>query len=160
VFYSLLVWLLQLLGYDPRGIFVFWDGSRWQRADPIIVSRTLEEIPDFHPTETPNLLATSDALEQLRVAGTIANAVRIAFGIRPLSENGLTELECLDLYTRFTDYMTGQKKSIGLMPTSPPPTESERSEESTTSSESASGSIAEDNTSEPRGQSAGESAGS
>jgi hypothetical protein len=135
-----LIWLWQCLGYDVRGIFVFWDGRRWKRADPMVALQRLYEIPDFNPDETPLMLSAADPHVRMKTAAHIASAVQTAFGLRTLADGGLTILESVSLLASFDEYMTGLKKSTGLEPTSPTPMEPPVSAESATKNESDSGS--------------------
>lgn len=104
---------------DQRGLFRFYDGRRWQNADPLSVARALFTDPEFDWDETPLLLQTGQAVVQLQAVATIARAVRLAFGLTPFADEGLSELECLELLEEFRRYLGDVKKNGSLFPISP-----------------------------------------
>ena len=117
-------WLIDWCTPSDRYIFRFHDGVRWRLADPIAVSIALDNVPNFHPCETPRLLATADdPRHMLQLTEQIADAVREAFGLPDFDNGGLTHLECLELLAAFDDFQNGLKKSINPSPILPPPTE-------------------------------------
>jgi len=152
----LIIWILQCLGFDPRGIFSFWDGKRWRHADPFVVARKLwaVEIPDnaipnikgplvpFESESSRRLIQSGIGSQIERGYSEVSSAVRAAFGVVPLREGGLTEAECDDLLQRFENYMGDVKKNGSGSPTSPLSTDS--TEKSTTNSGSAAGSTSTD----------------
>lgn len=118
-------WFLTILGFDPRGLFAFFDGRRWRRVDPLEITRAFFTHPKFDWDETPNLLAGGNAFEQAHVLGQIARATREVFGIKEASAGGLTDQECFTLFGRFRQYMGDVKKNGKLFPTSSDSRESE-----------------------------------
>lgn len=113
------LWLLQILGFDPRGLFQFFDGKCWRTVDPLQVARDLFTHPRFDWDETPQLLLTGKAPAQLEAFHVIGEAVRAIFRIPPVDQGGLTDRECLDLLTAFRHYLGDVKKNGSLFQTSP-----------------------------------------
>jgi len=161
MFYSFLIWCLQCLGFDPRGIFSFHDGRRWQRVDPSVAARRLwsamveqQAKPNMVAPAVPfdsdasrKLIATGIADEMQRGYSEMAQAARFVFQVKPLETGGLTELECAALIDRFEKYIGDVKKNarnwpIGLGNTTASPVES------STKSDSDSGSTSIDNSSD------------
>lgn len=118
------VWLLTLLGRDPRGMFRYWDGRRWRAVDPLETLRKFFTLPGYDWDETPELLRSSTATVQLEGIRAIAQAVRTVFDVPAVDRGGLTETGCLDLLTDFRLFMGDVKKNGSLWPTLPQPTES------------------------------------
>ena len=122
-------WLIDLLGLNPRGLFVFYDGRRRRRVDPLDVTRKLFSDKSFDWDETPKLLSTGNAMIQLAAFSTIAIAVRAAFAIPSVERGGLTEIQCLELLTQFREYLGEVKKNGSLFPMSRESTESVQSQD-------------------------------
>ncbi len=158
---TLWIWILQCLGFDPRGIFSFHDGFRWRRVDPMVVARRLwsvsvkqAEIPGL---TSPDVAFDMDTSRKLIASGIgsqiqqgyaeISQAVREAFQIPDLEQGGLTEIECDELLGKFNTYLGDVKKNGSGKPISSPSTDSIPAEESATSSESDSGSTSTDSNS-------------
>lgn len=118
------IWCLTKLGFDPRGLFVFFDGRRWRSVDPLEVARALFTHSTFDWDETPQLLRTGQALTQLEAFRVIGIAVREVFQIRPVSAGGLSDHECLELLSAFRSYLGDVKKNGSLFPISPDSSES------------------------------------
>lgn len=123
----LLGWILSLLGFENRGIFRFWDGSRARGVDPLEILRGLYEIKGFDVESTPKLLEAPDQRTRLEATRDIAAAVRSVFLVPRLDNRGLTETECVELLADFLDYCEDLKKNIKETPTSQPSTASEPS---------------------------------
>ena len=125
-------WLQTRLGRDPRGLFVYFDGRRWQSSDPLQVARQLFTHSEFDWDETPQLLLVPKADIQLEAFRVIGNAVRSAFQIASVDHGGLTDRECLDLLTAFRVYLGDVKKNGSLFPISPASTDSRAAAQLTT----------------------------
>jgi hypothetical protein len=125
------LWLLTRLAFDPRGVFRFFDGRRWRTVDPLTTARAFLSHPKFDWDETPQLLVVPRATEQLTTVQVIDAAVREVFQIPPFAAGGLTELECVDLLSKFRQYLGNVKKNGSLFPISPVSMESEPSDEVT-----------------------------
>lgn len=110
--------------YHARGrvLFQFHDGERTRRVDPLEVARRLFADPEFDWDETPRMLMTGHAAMQLETFRIIGNAVRRAFEVPSVEGGGLSEIECLELLTRFRGYLGDVKKNGSLFPISPEPT--------------------------------------
>lgn len=134
------LWLLTKLGQDPRGLFVYHDGRRWRRADPLETARRLFAFPEFDWDETPTMILSGRSDIQLDAMRIIAAAVRSAFEIPAASKGGLSEMECFDLLDRFRTYLGDVKKNGSLFPISPDSTASARLADSTTKPAADSGS--------------------
>lgn len=117
-------WVLTILGQDPRGLFRFYDGRGWRLVDPLVMARGFWTHSTFDWDETPRLLQSGNSSIQLQAFRLIACAVRDVFGVRELSEGGLSEQECLDLLCSFREYLGDVKKNGSLFPTSVESTES------------------------------------
>jgi hypothetical protein len=123
------LWLLTRLGFDPRGLFVFFDGHSWRTVDPLQIARALMTHPTFDWDETPQLLTSGQSVVQLDAFGRIALAVREVFEIQPVERGGLSERECLELLTDFRTYLGDVKKNGSLFPISPASTARRSSDE-------------------------------
>jgi len=101
-----------------RNIFQYWDGSRWQFADPIVVGSRLEvEIPDYFELlellskRVPNVPSTSlkeEFISKQRDAGKrITLASRSIFNLKPMDENGVgvTESEVMSILAGYLKFM-------------------------------------------------------
>ena len=134
-------WLLRRLQNRGRRIFKYWDGSRQRACDPMVAARLLDAHEKFDWETTPKFIDVEDAKLSDESMGITADAVRMAFGI-PIYDGsrGLTEAELVNLLIDFVTYLNELKKNIREPLTSPPNTESESSDESTTKSESPCGS--------------------
>lgn len=163
--YSMWIWFLQCLGFDPRGIFSFHDGKRTRRCDPIVIARRLwsakieqqslfAEMPGmtsppvaFDSTLARKLIKSGIGEQMQRGYFEMAQAAQQAFDVKPLNEGGLTELECAHLVDRLENYLGDVKKNASGLPISPHATEF--LDESLTSSDLDFGSISTDSNSEP-----------
>lgn len=123
-----------------RSIFRYWDGARNRFADPMAIYRALQQHPRFNWDVHPALIDCGD----LDALALTAEAVRTAFGIAPVEQDGLTEAECVTLLAAFVGYLEALKKNGSPTPTLPAPSEPAPSTPATpdTSEPSASGSTA------------------
>lgn len=132
-----------------KAVFVFWDGFRTRRIDPMIVYRRLRSHPEFDWSATPKMLEVQDERERLDAMRLIAEAVRGAFEVPPMNGdgNGLTEAMCVQLLSRFTVWIAYLAKKRDGLPTQRRPmdtTPSATNAEVTTSASSDSGSISDE----------------
>lgn len=118
------LWILSIVGLDPRGIFVFYDGKRWRRSDPFVIYRGIYEVPGFDPDTALPTLNQGDARQKLKSAEKIAAAVRHVFGVKQLEDGGLTDLECVQLLGDFFEFSDDLKKSTEPQPNWDPRTAS------------------------------------
>ncbi len=118
------IWLLQLLGFNPRNLFVYFDGKTWRTADPLVATREFMTFPGFDWDEVVAQLEKVPALEQLHHIGNIARVVRKVLSIPEHADGGLTEIQCFDLFGSFRNMMGAVKKNGNLFPTSQTSTES------------------------------------
>jgi hypothetical protein len=107
----------------PRpGIFRYYDGHRWRDGDPIRIQRDIE----VHGGEDwPRLIEGLDQLEDppgkfslseniqaaRRAVGMesvykVAELCRQVFGIKQLDDGGLTDAECVQVFTGYLRYTT------------------------------------------------------
>lgn len=153
------LWTLQLLGFDPRGIFVFYDGRRMRRVDPLLTYIRLYDEPGFDPDAVILRVKNADGMERLRQLQNIDQHIRNVFQVKPLEEGGLTAVECVDLFADFMDYSLDLKKSGPSGPIWDPRTDSLPLGISPTPVASGSGSTATDNSSVAANPSVSESPG-
>lgn len=128
--YSIWIWFFQCLGFDPRGIFSFHDGRRNRHVDPIVIARRLwtakieqavrpgmvaPPLP-FDSDTARKLIATGLADEMQHGYSHMSQAAKFVFGVKPLEEGGLTELECAELVDRFEAYLGDVKKNAKISP--------------------------------------------
>lgn len=111
-------WLFRLFTRrnDPR-LFVYHDGHRWRRADPMRLYRALAAHATYRPDVTPVMADAGDA----EALATMLQAAQDVFGVRPFDETtgrGLTENEQLDLMIDFAAWLESKKKSMPTSPTS------------------------------------------
>ena len=107
-------WLYSWFFPDRRLIFTFWDGIRVRKADPLEVTRRLfdpaEEAKDFDIEETPQMLKCGVITQELEAFRLIGLAVRSAFDIPPVSQGGLTDMDCWVLLNSLCASNNGLKK--------------------------------------------------
>lgn len=105
-----------------RFIFVYWNGQKIIKGDPMVFWRALQQHEDYREDDFKLI-----QVEGLRNAifGKLAGVVRNVFGIKTAEDGGLTELECLDVLRSYIEYSGFQKKSGEGMPTLPTTTEPE-----------------------------------
>lgn len=131
-----------------KAVFVFWDGFRTRRIDPMVAYRRLRTHPEFDWSSTPKMLEVPDEKERLDATRLIAVAVREAFEVPPMDSegNGLTESMCVQLLSRFTAWIAVLAKKRDDSQTSRRPMATSRSEKSaaeTTVASSVSGSTSD-----------------
>lgn len=110
-----------------RGIFHFWDGQRDRAVDPFEILRAIANDPECVPDrEAALMLVGDDDATQKTI-----RCVRRVFGVKPFSEGGLLEDECLQLIEAFYDFLSALKKNTSGSPISSEPTAPESSPAST-----------------------------
>ena len=137
-----------------RRIFTYWDGSAWQRADPLVLGRQLEEsCPDYvdqlttlthEPPITIEAGPVLDDLNRKKAAALTAlvSGTRAAFGIQPLGARlGLTEAETVHLLAAYLAFMGGLADLARPFVISPPPASASTPPDSPTPSSAASGTV-------------------
>jgi hypothetical protein len=138
-------WLWNWRKNRERDIFRFWDGRENRRIDPLKAFRELRAHKTFNADEHLEALKTAD--DEEAIAATV-EAAHDVFGIKPLSEGGLTEAECIALVDVFYGYLEAVKKNSKTPPISLESTDQEFSDQSTTKPESDSSSTLSDRASE------------
>lgn len=131
-----------------KAVFVFWDGFRTRRIDPMVAYRRLRAHPEFDWSTTPKMLEVPDEKERLDAMRLIAVAVRDAFEVPAMDGegNGLTESTCVQLLSRFTAWIAVLAKKRDDSQTLRRPMATSRSEMSaaeTTAASLASGSTSD-----------------
>lgn len=98
--------------YLPRErlIYSFFDGQQMRHVDPLVLYRKLglkeaEIIADIKSSSVTQSKFAAKAHE------TLINNIREVFDVKPISEGGLGELECLNLLDHFWDYVNLIKKN-------------------------------------------------
>lgn len=112
----MLNWLRRIIRNRRRAIFVYWDGLRIRRIDPIAAFRALKTHPTFDP-DTHLALADLGDLDAIKVT---LEATRDVFGITAFTDKtgGLIDDETLALIGDFFEYLASLKKSGRPSPTS------------------------------------------
>lgn len=117
-----------------RNIFRYWDGQTYRSGDPIQIMLAIHGHETFVPERDGPLADEGDP----QAIQNLVAAVREAFGVRPLGELGLTDLECCQLYVVFSSWIEEVKKKLGssqiLRQTTAASTSSESSEPTTNDS--------------------------
>lgn len=111
---------------SSRAIFKFFGGTWWQRVDPVQAWLSLQSDPEWSMDKHLPALDAGGP-ESIEAAAITARAVRRAFGIKPLSEYGLTDEECLEVFRSFCLWSENIKKKVSGKPTLPLPTTTSRS---------------------------------
>lgn len=118
-------WIIRLFRRAPdRLIFKFFGGTWWQRVDPIHAWASLNSDPEWSMDKHLPILDAGGP-DSIEAAAITARAVRRAFGIKPLSEYGLTDEECLEVLRNFCMWSEGIKKKVSGKPILPSPTTAE-----------------------------------
>jgi hypothetical protein len=130
IFWLPVVWFLNLFRprerydlYTPgqRLIYSFHDGSKVVRADPLELYRKLMAVgPELNVDMKVSVSPSKDAP---RAHENVVKKVREVFGVKPLEEGGLTELEAIQLLDHFLTFCGFVKKNSSQPPTSSTATE-------------------------------------
>lgn len=150
----MLRWLSNWWNNRDRKIFLYWDGTRKRRGDPMVLLRGLQTRAGFDLDAAiqivdggAGIIPTNDFWEH--VVDSV-EAARAVFGIGSLDAGGLTEGEMLGLLYDFLLFMDALKKNGSTSPISSEPSVWASSDRSTTKGGSVSGSIsAESSDAEP-----------
>lgn len=114
-----------------RDLFVYWDGTRRRRADPIRAAKAIEQAcPDYRDkllesvqdlAKVPVGPLRNDARERKsRAAEALVAASRQAFGLKPLTDaDGVTDGEAVRVLVEFFSYMEGLANDAQVFPNSP-----------------------------------------
>lgn len=126
--------------YKPkeRKIYQFFDGERDRKVDPLAVERalkqaggdqlgawlkTLEMAGQIDPASVPaDGLAAKMAQQSEDSLVGIVRTVRAGFGLKAFEDDGLTELECVELLCDFINYKQKLLESARPLASSPPST--------------------------------------
>jgi hypothetical protein len=111
---ALWAWLTRPSKASERGFFVFWNGRGWSKLDGLETLRGFLAVPGFDWEETPQLLKAAGIATQLIASSRIASAVRTVMKVKTAAEGGLTEKECLELFSAFEWYCDHVKKNGSL----------------------------------------------
>lgn len=128
---------------EHRGIFVYWDGRKYRRIDPLAAYRGLATHSEFDWEATPRMLEVPDEREVLLASQLLAQAMRDVFRLPPVEQGGLTERECRVLLGKFVKFCGRVKKNTATSPKSPTSTVCP-TDDSATKSSSDSGSTVPD----------------
>ena len=97
-----------------RGVFYFKIGDTVVKTDPLVAYVKLKEIGfDVMYDDLEGALSGNDA--KLK---NFAKCVCDAFNAQPLDLEtgaGLTMLDCIDLFAKYTEYLSGLKKNVTLL---------------------------------------------
>lgn len=124
----MLNFLAKLFSRDARRrIFVYSDGERTRRADPMSLQRAIAEHPVWVPARDLPLITKDDEFGREALRDSL-QGIRDVFGLKPLSDDGrgLTEDETFGVWNSFIAFCLALKKNIGTPPSLPEHTDSYR----------------------------------
>jgi hypothetical protein len=101
-----------------RGLFVFREGRRVRRVDPLAAFRAIHNDEEYHVENTPRLMEAGDD-EAMAITTRMLGR---AFGVSLYDETtgeGMTQGEALAMFQSFLWYIEDLKKNISPSPTSP-----------------------------------------
>ena len=103
--------------YRPseRIIYRYHDGTKWVRADPMVLWKRLMERGPAISIDTQ--VASSPSKDAKKAHDALIANIRLIFDLAPLNEGGLTEQESADLLDHFLIYTQSLKKKANLLPT-------------------------------------------
>ena len=105
--------------YEPkqRLIYKYFNGDKIVSADPMILHRKMmAKAPDLY---IDSKVATFPNKDSGKAQVALTKNIREIFGVKPLDEGGLTELETAELWKSFLIYCEWVKKNWNPPPTSP-----------------------------------------
>lgn len=128
-------WVLSLFVIRPSGtfrpkermIYVYFDGRKDVKADPMILYRRLMDRRMELSSDIKAAFSGSPKFAAKAYTKMIDN-IREIFQVKPLDEGGLTEPEAGDLLAHFMDWTEDLKKNSRMFPT--PATETQAPSES------------------------------
>lgn len=104
---------LDLWEPQQREIYHYFDGQKVRNADPMPLFRRMKDVStDLEIEFKVARSGMKGADEHYQKA---VQRIRGIFDVKPLEEGGLTEIECVELFTHFWNYSGGVKKNL------PPP---------------------------------------
>jgi len=136
----------QWLRNRHRNLFLFWDGTRTRRADPLLIGTRLEEeCPKYldlldtigkNVTAVPPGPVRDDLLNQQKdAARKLAAAASKVFGLAPLDDTkGVTGAEAIGVLTKYFLFMEELATAAELFPDSREPVSDSRPVSATASS--------------------------
>jgi hypothetical protein len=99
-----------------RQIFRYWDGAKVLRADPAVILQEMSAHPTTNFDTEPRIMRQQDTFGQ-EAYDSVLVGIRDVFKLKPISEDGgLTEIETLDVWIKFQEFITGLKKTFSLRP--------------------------------------------
>lgn len=105
--------------YQPkeRLIYRYFDGQKTVVADPLLLYR---KVMGIGPELSVDLKVSQSSSKDAQKAHENAQMkIREVFGVLPLADGGLSELETMDLLDHFLAYCDRIKKNSSPSPTSP-----------------------------------------
>lgn len=117
-----------------RDLFVFWDGRKWRRGDPVRIGTRLEETcPTYleilsavvtDVSTVPIGTLRNDAIKAKSAgAKVLAETALKIFDLKPLSDTeGVTDGEALGVLTQYFVFMERLARDANLFTGSPQPT--------------------------------------
>ena len=73
-------WLRKKIIDRQRKLFVFWDGQKTVRVDPMVIFRRMGEHADFDPKNDFERLKFQDATMRLKATAHLADLIRQGYG--------------------------------------------------------------------------------
>ena len=109
--HRLIIGVLYFLGFDPRGLFAYFDGRRWRYGDPLVMARSLYAVPKFDADRLKDAIRDGDTMAKLNAADELSKVIRTVWNIESAENGGLTDGECCELHTKFDRYIGDLKKN-------------------------------------------------
>lgn len=104
-------WIYRRILNRHRLLFRYWNGSRFVSEDPFTLLRALVSSSKIDLDSDLQLLDVPDIKVVTRKVGQLAEEIREIFQLKPLSNGGLSELECVNLLIQFINYLERVKKN-------------------------------------------------
>ncbi len=97
--------------YPPKDrlIFQYWDGQKTIIADPLVLYRKIGEKGPEIDTEIKLAQSPSKSAVQGHIGAV--TKIREIFGVKPVEEGGLTEIESINLLESFVSWCHDVKKN-------------------------------------------------
>lgn len=105
--------------YHPRDrlIYRYFDGQREVAADPMVLYKLLMDVGPEIGIDMK--VAASPSKDAGKAHDKMVQKIRGAFGVLPLKDGGLTDLESVELLQHFLVFVDAIKKNSSPLPTSP-----------------------------------------